>query len=622
MNTINLKIEKRWLSLQEGFTWNNIPSLAVVTGINGAGKTHLMNLLNSADQRNGPGKMPFMNLANPMSTRNATIVSSTNNEPAKLILPQPSNVNSLDQLIAYFKNTENRLAQSKLLNDNIQQIEQNITTYENNLKSEIGNDMKLNLEDNIKSSNIQILEIKVNISNLFVYAYEAELKKIGEKLKIKYSDLTEKLIIDEANPIFNDLSDETDFAAYIKQKEEFDNLKRIKYSKKREFDKSQALEDEPKIHERINDLFKMFDFNYFVMNDPYPIDGTRNGGIQFTGKGGEIVDYGGLSSGEQMIVKFIIWAMGEDIRGDRINAMILDEPDAHLHPGMCKMMMEILQEISAPKDKNNNGIRVIITTHSPSTVAFSPEESIFVLEKDESGNRTIRASNKKEAITILSEGIFTFESAIEPIKIIKKTEKNNIVCVEGKTDVIHINKAMEKLDRSLDIEVINLYNAATVAEFVKSVPNNLLEGKKIIGLFDNDDEGRQKSKISGNARNGFTQLTALQCNGKAYVCVLPVPNSNLDKYCPIEFLYPKEVLESNSVLKKREYPEFKNLYKNATYDEDIQLSKEFKMESTLRPFKTNDSEKNQFSKKVNELNKDDFKGFIPLFDLLERIVKD
>ena len=36
--------------------------------------------------------------------------------------------------------------------------------------------------------------------------------------------------------------------------------------------------------------------------------------------------------------------MGTDIRGNRINTMLLDEPDAHLHPSMCKMMVEILKK--------------------------------------------------------------------------------------------------------------------------------------------------------------------------------------------------------------------------------------------------------------------------------------
>ena len=39
MNNISLKLDQRYKSLQEGFEWNDIPPFAVITGVNGVGKT-------------------------------------------------------------------------------------------------------------------------------------------------------------------------------------------------------------------------------------------------------------------------------------------------------------------------------------------------------------------------------------------------------------------------------------------------------------------------------------------------------------------------------------------------------------------------------------------------------
>lgn len=45
MNNINLKLLSRYKSLQQGFEWNAIPSFAVITGVNGVGKTQLLKMI-------------------------------------------------------------------------------------------------------------------------------------------------------------------------------------------------------------------------------------------------------------------------------------------------------------------------------------------------------------------------------------------------------------------------------------------------------------------------------------------------------------------------------------------------------------------------------------------------
>lgn len=377
----------------------------------------------------------------------------------------------------------------------------------------------------------------------------------------------------------------------------------------------EKLEKEPPIHEVVNNLFLKYDFEYFNMINPFPSNKRLNGEIIFKGKRDEYVRYNQLSSGEQMIVKFVILAMGRDVRGDRINTLVFDEPDAHLHPKMCKMMIDILREISI-------STRVIITTHSPSTIAFAPDDSLYIMEKDNSGNRSIRQSTKQDALEVLSEGIFTFEKAVKSFKIIERTVKSTILCVEGKTDVIHINEAMTKLRRNLDIEIVNLFNSANLSEFVRSVPNSLLRGKKIIALLDNDEEGRRVyGNIKGEYFQGFKIITATQCDGKAFALTIPSAELELQQYCPIEFLYPLELLKEKNAVILRHFKEYKALYKVDSPEQDKVLNKEFEEQSSKRVFKANDNVKNYFANEAKGFGKEAFKGFIPLLNKLDEIIK-
>ena len=51
MDNISLKVTSRYKSLQEGFEWNNIPPFAVITGVNGVGKTQLLDVIKGRSER-------------------------------------------------------------------------------------------------------------------------------------------------------------------------------------------------------------------------------------------------------------------------------------------------------------------------------------------------------------------------------------------------------------------------------------------------------------------------------------------------------------------------------------------------------------------------------------------
>jgi len=75
--------------------------------------------------------------------------------------------------------------------------------------------------------------------------------------------------------------------------------------------------------------------------------------------------------------------------------LLLDEPDAFLHPQMVVKMFRVLAEFSQSFDS-----RILITTHSPTTVALSPEKSTYIVSEN-----SITPVSKDEGVADLLDGV-------------------------------------------------------------------------------------------------------------------------------------------------------------------------------------------------------------------------
>ncbi|MCU0393922.1 MAG: ATP-binding protein, partial [Thermoflexibacter sp.] len=117
--------------------------------------------------------------------------------------------------------------------------------------------------------------------------------------------------------------------------------------------------------------------------------------------------------------------------------LLMDEPDASLHPSMSKKFLDVIQQVFV-KEKN---VKVIITTHSPSTVALTPEESIFIVNK--TGVR-IEKVNKDKALKILTSGVPSFSV---------NYENRRQIFVESPYDVIYYEKLYQLLTSYLIPEI-------------------------------------------------------------------------------------------------------------------------------------------------------------------------
>lgn len=354
----------------------------------------------------------------------------------------------------------------------------------------------------------------------------------------------------------------------------------------------------------------------YILQEPEIREDDSNINIKMLDKDtGNLVNIDDLSSGEKVILSLVLAIYTSNTDAQFPEIILFDEPDAFLHPSLSKFMLDVMQNVFV-KDK---GIKIIMSTHSPSTVALAPESSLYLMDRNLG---YITKTSQKEAVDLLSDGFLTFDEGIETYNLLKRSSKNTIVCVEGKTDILHINAAMAKLNRNLDIDLINLHDAGSLASFIKSIPASILGDKKIVGLFDNDVEGRSNfDKIKGESEGNYKILTSEQSNGQVFICCLPVADPQLDKYCPIEYLYNKSTLEQYNMLSLRNFKEFKAVFKSdeSNPEEDTMLNTEYSDRESLRVYKVNDSGKHKFSLEANHFDQEEFMGFNKLLDLLEAI---
>lgn len=138
-----------------------------------------------------------------------------------------------------------------------------------------------------------------------------------------------------------------------------------------------------------------------------------------------------LSSGEKVLMSLALAIYNTNEGGARPDLLLLDEPDAPLHPQFSKLLIDILIETIVQK----TGVNVIITTHSPSTVAMAPDNSVFEIDRD---SKTPFMVSNSHAVRTLTEGIDFLRVSFE---------KRRQIFVESKYDVQYFERLFSLVSR-------------------------------------------------------------------------------------------------------------------------------------------------------------------------------
>lgn len=196
---------------------------------------------------------------------------------------------------------------------------------------------------------------------------------------------------------------------------------------------------------------------------------------------GTQVKFADLSSGERILMSFALCLYyAEDHRQivDYPKVLLFDEIDAPLHPSMTQSLLRTIQEVLVEK----NNIKVIMTTHSPSTVALAPEEAIYVMSKTD--RQRLLKTTKDKALSLLTTGVPTLSI---------NYENRRQVFVESEYDVQFYEQIYDKLRNNLIPEISLNFISSGVGgqgscEQVREVVNQLHRkgNRTVYGIIDWD----------------------------------------------------------------------------------------------------------------------------------------
>ena len=142
------------------------------------------------------------------------------------------------------------------------------------------------------------------------------------------------------------------------------------------------------------------------------------------GRNGAQYQLDSLSSGESVLMALCLVSFNQYLGRRRPKLLLLDELDAVLHPSMVAALASTLETLFV-----SQGAKVLMTSHSPMTVAALREADIFRVVRT-GGHVEVSRTTKSEAISELSEGLATVDvglriAAYDEAKVTILTEGHN-----------------------------------------------------------------------------------------------------------------------------------------------------------------------------------------------------
>ena len=145
------------------------------------------------------------------------------------------------------------------------------------------------------------------------------------------------------------------------------------------------------------------------------------------------IDYQSMSSGEHTLFALALCLFKTNSDNLFPKLLLLDEVDSSLHPSMIENLFRVIKDVFL-----QNGTKVMLTTHSPTTIALAEEESIFVVNKE--GNVRIEKSSKNNALEILTEGLATVDKGL---KLFDQISRKELSIISEGNNIEYIRKAIK-----------------------------------------------------------------------------------------------------------------------------------------------------------------------------------
>ncbi|PIF33851.1 putative AbiEii toxin of type IV toxin-antitoxin system [Flavobacterium sp. 9] len=504
MKKISIKLNEKYKSFDESFETELEGDLIILSGINGSGKSQIINIIN--------GKENKTQITSPNSSINRTSQTSS---LSTLNISRKVLINDIE-----IKNHE---IEYKSFKDNIA-IPEIIKSTSNTNNTSINEAYrqyklgKLNPEINKSYATSCLQAIKI-LGNF----YNPDSFEIPEDI-FKY-ELRKGGFIWKNDDVF------TDFIGNIFYNYALEVAQGQQETGKKGGAAFNAETLGPAPWNELNQLFDFLKFDYRFKNSYEVKYGELNETphlyqIDSTGKIIETEDRSleHLSDGEKTIISLCFISLKRIENVDK-KLLLFDELDAVLNPSLINSFFSVIEKYFIHK-----GITVILATHSPATISLAPEYTSYyeVFKKSISESRIYKIDrdeyldlqkvNKRfyDKIQNQADRIKELESTIE-------SDEDVLIITEGKTDWKYILKALHYFhnkEEFLEIDENFFYRFGTkedvenqicgtivIADLGESLLNSYLSNeissrtgnknkrkKVLIGIFDSDTDIKIKEK--------------------------------------------------------------------------------------------------------------------------------
>ncbi len=185
----------------------------------------------------------------------------------------------------------------------------------------------------------------------------------------------------------------------------------------------------------------------------------------------------------------------KDIEADTYISLLLEEPEAHLHPQLQNILFAYLNEI------NDKGIQIFITSHSPTITAKANLDSLIVLQNLDKSIYSLPLINSnldKDNRNYLQKFLDVTKSQL--------FFSNGVILVEGISEALLLPVFSRIIGKEYDlekngIEIVNI-NGVAFEHFGKLFnPENPEQGLRCrCAILTDDDRDREAEEISSRAK--------------------------------------------------------------------------------------------------------------------------
>jgi len=556
---MKIKFNQKYKSIA-GFTESEIKDFSIFLGINGSGKTHLLKAMHdgfvTADNIQKE-KISYFNFQT-FSIKNQKKIAPRNLEDEKMqawniLVAQKQQFQSYDDQVKVIVGDKKYPYNTEVLEEqkeNYEQIKKQVLVFINNHTSDnpkIRKLLKTGIFESEKYSTEMLQEDFFKFSN-----YNPDDYELLESLSEIFIDYQKKLIIaglpkKDGGEDFSDeellkRKEKSPWSFVNKMFDEFNLLHRVTYPR---FNASDLIQN----------YSSQFQVRLEIEN--------------------EDIDFEDLSSGEKILCSLAI-TMYQDNVSSFPKLLLLDEIDASLHPSMIQNLLNVVNNVFIKND-----CKVILATHSPTTVALASEGALFEIQKGKQEQK-IRKISQADAINLLSEGIITFEKGLKIQKDIDSTENLQIVTEGNNTE--HIEKAIEVLDSTLFGQI----------KIIEGAPDK--RGQQLKNAFDVMSSGDYNKKF----------LFVWDCDCSKMVEQL-VETNNFKKFC-----FAENTNNTKAKDKDGKAVGIENLYSDSLFTDDVYCTKEI-TGSYGTTARIKEFDKQKFLEKIKQQSEgENFSNFQPL----------